>query len=91
VQREYRANDAAGEVAGRTVLLVDDMVTTGHTLAGIAKLLSAAGAASVQPVVLDRAVSPRTLQRADNRGPDACHHRVEGFHGSSEIQSDELT
>jgi phosphoribosylpyrophosphate synthetase len=86
---EYGASDAAGEVAGRTVLLVDDMVTTGHTFAGIAKLLFSAGAAIVQPVALDRAVSARTLQRADNRAPDACQHRSVGFHGSSDMQSDE--
>jgi predicted amidophosphoribosyltransferase len=84
-QCEYRASDAVGEVAGRIVLLVDDMVTTGHTLTGIAKLLTAAGAVAVKPVVLDRVVSVRTLQRADNRAPDTCQHRTVGFHESSNI------
>jgi len=38
-------------VAGRTIVLLDDMASTGHTLARAARLLLAAGAASVDAAV----------------------------------------
>jgi ComF family protein len=58
---ERRANvrDAFGSrhrgIAGKRVLLVDDVVTTGGTLAGCRRALSAAGAAAVHVAVLARA------------------------------------
>lgn len=42
-------------VAGRHVLLVDDVITTGSTLEAAAQVLMAAGAASVQAVVFAQA------------------------------------
>jgi predicted amidophosphoribosyltransferase len=45
--------DAA--VEGRTVILVDDVVTTGATLAAAARPLERAGAASIIGIALARA------------------------------------
>lgn len=54
------------DVAGRTVLLVDDVLDSGRTLAFAKDLISARGAASIQTcVLLDKAVS-----RAVNIGAD---------------------
>ncbi len=44
----------AGRVAGRRVLLIDDVMTTGATLGGCADALKAAGAAGVDVLVLAR-------------------------------------
>jgi predicted amidophosphoribosyltransferase len=42
-------------VSGRTALLVDDIMTTGATLAECSRMLSRAGAAAVHVLVLARA------------------------------------
>jgi len=46
-------------LAGKTVLLVDDVMTTGATLAAAARPLLAAGAASVTAIVVAQAISAR--------------------------------
>jgi ComF family protein len=48
----------AGEVRGLEVVLVDDVFTTGATLASAAEALAAAGAASVDGVTFARALEP---------------------------------
>jgi predicted amidophosphoribosyltransferase len=54
---------APRELVGAEVILVDDRITTGHTAAGVGRLLIEAGASHVEVLVLDRTVSPRVLQR----------------------------
>jgi len=44
----------AGSIAGRTVLVVDDVVTTGATLAACAEALLRAGAKAVSAVTVAR-------------------------------------
>lgn len=65
VREQYR-----GEIAGRSVLLVDDIVTTGATLAAAASALRAAGAREVLAFVI--AATPRRGPRpapGDTSGP----------------------
>jgi ComF family protein len=45
---------AAGDLAGRTVLVVDDVMTSGSTMDEIARVLVAAGAARVHALVVAR-------------------------------------
>ncbi|TAM60418.1 ComF family protein [bacterium] len=55
-----RVRFAGGDVVGRRVLVVDDVCSTGGTLLACARALYAAGAATVEAVVLARAErSPR--------------------------------
>ncbi len=63
VQDCFRSSDA---VAGRAVVLVDDVATTGSTLSACAEALRKAGAESVQGLVLAREGHPST-QGNDNR------------------------
>ncbi len=51
----------APQLAGRAVILVDDVITTGATAAACAKALLKAGAATVDVLTLARVVQPRPL------------------------------
>jgi predicted amidophosphoribosyltransferase len=61
-QRETNVKDAfrcqSGNVAGRALLLVDDVCTTGATLAAACRALKEAGASSVLAYTLARAKPP---------------------------------
>lgn len=53
---------AVAQIAGRRVILIDDVLTTGATVAGCARVLLAAGAASVDVLALARATRDLTVQ-----------------------------
>jgi len=60
----HRRPDEAGCVKGQHVLLVDDILDTGKTLAAVAGLIKAKGAASVKTcVLLDKKARPRRAVR----------------------------
>jgi ribose-phosphate pyrophosphokinase len=52
-----------GEARGRNCLVVDDLVSTGGTLAGAAKALRGAGAASVHAFFIHAVMTPEALER----------------------------
>ena len=55
VQRAFVVSDPA-RIAGRRILLVDDVVTTGATAQACARALKRAGASSVHVLALARVV-----------------------------------
>jgi ribose-phosphate pyrophosphokinase len=52
-----------GDVRGRNCVLIDDLVSTGGTLAGAAKVLHDAGAASVHAFFVHAVMAPEALAR----------------------------
>ena len=67
--------DVNAEFANKQVVLIDDNVTTGETMAGIARKLALAGAATVLPVSIDRTISTRFGQRLSELHPLGCQHK----------------
>ena len=55
-------------VAGRSVVLLDDVASSGHTLAQAARLLLAAGAASVDAAVTHALFAPGALALMKDAG-----------------------
>ncbi len=87
----YHANTAAGakpvivdnlklDITGQQVLLVDDILDTGNTLAAVKQLLLAKGAASVRTcVLLDKAARRVVPYKAEYIGFEIPDHFVVGY------------
>ena len=60
------------------VILVDDNVTTGSTLARVGSMLLNSGVAEVFPVAIDRTISPRLEQRLSELNKLGCSHVLSG-------------
>jgi predicted amidophosphoribosyltransferase len=52
-----------GSIAGKTVVLIDDVLTTGSTAEACARTLQRAGAVRVELITWARVVRPRQLMR----------------------------
>ena len=59
---------ALGEVRGRQCLIVDDMASTGRTIAGAAEVLYAAGAEAVHAFFVHAVMAPGALERIQAAG-----------------------
>jgi ribose-phosphate pyrophosphokinase len=57
-----------GEVRGRACLVVDDMASTGRTIAGAAQALLGAGAAEVHALFIHAVMAPGALERIRDAG-----------------------
>ena len=57
-----------GDVRGRNCLIVDDMASTGGTIAGAAEILRAAGAAAVHAFFVHAVMAPGALERIKAAG-----------------------
>ena len=57
-----------GEVAGRTTIVVDDIIDTGQTLGAAVRALRDADARAIQAVAMHPVLSPGTLARVEEMG-----------------------
>jgi hypoxanthine phosphoribosyltransferase len=74
------ARDLEGDVEGRNVLLVDDILESGRTLAFAKDLLAARGAATVRTcVLLDKPVKRAVTIKADFKAFDCPNVFVVGY------------
>jgi len=72
--------DIEADVAGRQVLLVDDLMDAGHTLAFAKSLLEKRGTQRIATcVLLDKAVAREVPLRPDYKGFDCPPHFVVGY------------
>ncbi|MCC7009900.1 MAG: ComF family protein [Acidobacteria bacterium] len=62
-------------LAGATVVLIDDVMTTGATIEACAEILLAAGVRSVRALTAARAVAARPRPRLPPRPPSSTRHR----------------
>jgi ribose-phosphate pyrophosphokinase len=57
-----------GDVTGRAVVILDDMASTGHTIAAAARLLRQAGAATVDAAVTHALFTPKAMALMHDSG-----------------------
>jgi predicted amidophosphoribosyltransferase len=75
VQSEYQIDEkSASIIKDRPVVLFDDNVTTGTTMAAIASLLQQFNPGEIIPVAIERHVSARVLQRCPQSLLITCPH-----------------
>lgn len=58
----------AGDITGRAVVLLDDVASTGHTIAAAAQLLRDAGAASIDAAVTHALFTPQAMELMRSHG-----------------------
>jgi predicted amidophosphoribosyltransferase len=64
VEQEYMIDeDAARQLHGKRVILVDDNVTTGNTLTHCARIIQPFSPVCIQLISIDRTISTRIIQR----------------------------
>lgn len=66
--REVAVDLPPARIQGRPAVILDDMASTGHTLAAAAQLLRAAGAASVDAAVTHAMFTPQALEMLRSHG-----------------------
>ena len=66
----FRVIDAA-RIAGRTVIVVDDVMTTGATVSECARVLKRAGAAKVYAATVAHTLTAPLTEYSDNQGEEA--------------------
>jgi predicted amidophosphoribosyltransferase len=77
VQQEYTLDESAGLLINqRRVALIDDNVTTGTTMIRAIQLLAQHSPSEIIPVVIERQVSARLLQRCPSPSTLACPYYV---------------
>ncbi len=57
-----------GDIRGRAVVILDDMASTGHTIAAAARLLRDAGAASIDAAVTHALFTPQAMELMGSSG-----------------------
>ena len=68
VPNQVKANRVVGEVSSRTCILIDDMIDTGGTIAGAARVLKEAGAGDVVIAATHGILSDPAAERLANCG-----------------------
>jgi ribose-phosphate pyrophosphokinase len=80
----------AASIAGRPVLLVDDIVSSGGTLMACAKVLTAAGATTVDAVMTHALFPPEMASAFANTGIRSIRSTSSVPHPSNAIQLDDI-
>ena len=68
VPNQIKANRVVGDVAGRTCILIDDMIDTGGTIAGAVRVLADAGAKDVVIAATHGVLSSPAVERLSTCG-----------------------
>jgi ribose-phosphate pyrophosphokinase len=88
--REVRLELPASEMRGRSVLLVDDVASTGHTLATAAAALRRAGAGPVRALVTHAILPGHSAQQLAAAGVEELWSSDSVPHSSNRVQLAEL-